>query len=1461
MKPVLSFAFALFLATVHAGIARGQLVNSEWNTGNGDWNVATNWFPNDVPDNGGGLTYAVQIGNRPVAAGAQVTFVPEDGTGDSIDSLVVSSAADLFTNGNQVFVAGQTTVDGVGTTIRVDPHTTPGTFGLDTDNLDLNGGGAIVMNGGILNVDILMEINAGGVLSGFGLVNVGDFDAVVETVFENSSLIQLAGSTITPETLTLQTNGVDRLDLDGTTETGVVDVANVSADLEFDTLTLVVDSALSDAFSGTLQIGQRDTVTFNDDFTMSGADVQLDGGTSVATINGPAAVTSIDSSIFTITGDAAITNNMTFSGVANTITVNAASSLSLGGTVTIPDASAVIFTAASSELFITGAVTINEAAGDFNWDGPSTASTTISGSGLLSITVDQVDTGNDIYGGTLNLNDNADVSVNNTANEWTAAGTINKNNAGTSSINGDRVLVTGNINVNAGTLDMPATTLTGTADVTVNGILTLGATSDLAGPTTLNGPGTLRMEGTSTVSANTTVNVATFDWDGLGSGTTQTINDGVVVTINSTTFDSDGDMDDPINLGGNGAQLVVSGSTEWTMNRTLTANTAAAGTATISGTSRMILSTATGIMNVDGNTTILAPVTFGASSTVSIDAAMTLNAQGNTIYDGGTISGAGTYDAGPINTVTANSTINVTNFNFDAGSWTIQNDVALTVNVGDYDPDSVPNVFNATINLIGGDMDLNTADASFVMDGTLNLSGSATQITFWDGEPVDIGNDAGLNNADMNATGNPADYDPIRFGAPVTFKSDADVHVADGAELEFWGLVVFDTVNGANNAEFTGDGIITFHEGANVNEAVTLNMVGGLVNLCGFDSDGDFVNIDAPLTINASTLTSFGKVNVGGGIDTLDVNNSVGTGTLTVNLDSANAEWTLDGLGVMNLVNDNAPATLLAGSDVNLNGTVNVTGDVRTDARVDIVGTVNINTAAEPFRLAGGDNSSDPNTLNGGTISGAGLIAADTGKALHGFGTINSGVDFDGTANLKADDGTLTINGAIIDVNTLGTADSDGVLNIPAAWNTSTGSGAGNIATVSLVGGTLQGGTITNDNSSGIQGIGTVTSRVINNTRILAGNGGGTLLIQTAANDNDWDGAPNTGELSTRVGATLELRDNNLFGFTGSVTALAGSTVFTNGFALDFNPGSTIELTGATYQSTNSTDIGGTVTVKAGPDSRLDIQVNRFLTLESTSVTTLNGNLRLVSNNASIQAGATFSGTGALIVPDNSHLIAEANANINVLLDNQGAFRPSGFDTVGRVDLKDYQQASTGELFVELAGTGLNQFDRLVINGAALLDGSVDVELEGGFVPVLGNTFNIISTIAGVSGMFVNIVQDPGMPVGLFMNVKYLPNIAQLVVVDTLPGDYNRNGTVDAADYVLWRNTLGNVVAAFSGADGNGSGTIDPGDYSLWRGNFGQSAGPGAGAGANAAVPEPTSLALLLLGMLAMSSRCRADRW
>jgi hypothetical protein len=55
-----------------------------------------------------------------------------------------------------------------------------------------------------------------------------------------------------------------------------------------------------------------------------------------------------------------------------------------------------------------------------------------------------------------------------------------------------------------------------------------------------------------------------------------------------------------------------------------------------------------------------------------------------------------------------------------------------------------------------------------------------------------------------------------------------------------------------------------------------------------------------------------------------------------------------------------------------------------------------------------------------------------------------------------------------------------------------------------------------------------------------------------------------------------------------------------------------------------------------------------------------------------------------------------------------------------------------------------------------------------------------------------------------------------------LPADYNDDNLVDAADYVVWRKTLNQSVAHFSGADGDGDGTIDQDDHGVWRANFGR---------------------------------------
>jgi hypothetical protein len=75
------------------------------------------------------------------------------------------------------------------------------------------------------------------------------------------------------------------------------------------------------------------------------------------------------------------------------------------------------------------------------------------------------------------------------------------------------------------------------------------------------------------------------------------------------------------------------------------------------------------------------------------------------------------------------------------------------------------------------------------------------------------------------------------------------------------------------------------------------------------------------------------------------------------------------------------------------------------------------------------------------------------------------------------------------------------------------------------------------------------------------------------------------------------------------------------------------------------------------------------------------------------------------------------------------------------------------------------------------------------------------------------------------------------------PGDYNRDGSVDAADYVVWRKTRGATgLPTFSGADGDGDGDVDSNDLAVWKANYGEtSAPPGAGSGALVASSPSTS--------------------
>jgi hypothetical protein len=97
----------------------------------------------------------------------------------------------------------------------------------------------------------------------------------------------------------------------------------------------------------------------------------------------------------------------------------------------------------------------------------------------------------------------------------------------------------------------------------------------------------------------------------------------------------------------------------------------------------------------------------------------------------------------------------------------------------------------------------------------------------------------------------------------------------------------------------------------------------------------------------------------------------------------------------------------------------------------------------------------------------------------------------------------------------------------------------------------------------------------------------------------------------------------------------------------------------------------------------------------------------------------------------------------------------------------------------------------------------------------------------------------------------YNPGGGELALLtNLLPGDFNGDGGVDAADYVVWHKSAGTQAG-----------------YDAWRTNFARSTGAAAGSAlgasaepSSAAVPEPTAMLLTLAALGALISSLRVGR-
>jgi hypothetical protein len=177
---------------------------------------------------------------------------------------------------------------------------------------------------------------------------------------------------------------------------------------------------------------------------------------------------------------------------------------------------------------------------------------------------------------------------------------------------------------------------------------------------------------------------------------------------------------------------------------------------------------------------------------------------------------------------------------------------------------------------------------------------------------------------------------------------------------------------------------------------------------------------------------------------------------------------------------------------------------------------------------------------------------------------------------------------------------------------------------------------------------------------------------------------------------------------------------------------------------------------------------------------------------------------------------------------------------------------NSGTLDIELASAELA--DKLVVDGGALLGGELTVTPLSGFTPSSGDSWQIV-TAGIITGQFNSItagysVAQQGSSLMLFFGDAPPAGLA---------GDYNGDNAVDAADYVVWREAMtGGEILANETAS---LGVVDHADFDAWRANFGatvgadnQTAGGDSQIG-NTAVPEPASLALILIGVVALVAR------
>jgi hypothetical protein len=217
------------------------------------------------------------------------------------------------------------------------------------------------------------------------------------------------------------------------------------------------------------------------------------------------------------------------------------------------------------------------------------------------------------------------------------------------------------------------------------------------------------------------------------------------------------------------------------------------------------------------------------------------------------------------------------------------------------------------------------------------------------------------------------------------------------------------------------------------------------------------------------------------------------------------------------------------------------------------------------------------------------------------------------------------------------------------------------------------------------------------------------------------------------------------------------------------------------------------------------------------------------SPSVTVQTGGTLSGGGT----------------INGSVTNSGVIVLGGATSSLSI-AGSFAQSSSGTIDINLAGTGTGQFSTINVKQQATLDGKVSVTNSAGFIPLPGETFQVLN-FASRSGTVT--VSNDTTYAGLRFNPTYSAT-ALTLLADATPGDANLDGSIDAQDFVILATHFGQTGQTWLGADFNHDGLVNALDFNALASDFGAAAAP-----LNTAVPEPSVVGLLLLGLARRARR------